>query len=540
VALVERMALQNGMNPNDQASIFAEHLHNTWGVGHAACSNGMVLFLSLQDRAFGLSVGDGLDKILTQQRRQAVLDSMKPALRAGDTAGGIETALLKVYDILSKHLTASAPQLGGIAGTTAAGTQSAAGRKLNAQQGDDNSSSSGGSGGGGGDGRFTGKDSTAVRPFTSLKPDSSSSSSGSTPSGSSSSSARSDLIDALKNAGLFLEKQVSWLLPSGVVGLFVRDVAHKREMASFQRKMAAIQETHRSGLPNAAAAAAVCPICLQEFKQGDSPAHNHPYPDPTSSSSRTIAAAAPSVRLGCDGKHALELGCGHAFCHKCLQKWLKKAGAHTCGEGSPCPICDPSLWQASSSTGNNSGGSGGSGGGGGFFGWLNDALSGSIGQYSSGTNRGPAFTFQMGGRSAAGGFAKGAVPPRATPLRTQQQQQQPVQQGPQGALSSNRRIDQEDAFKLRSLQQQYPKYLGKQELSQLLRGEPTAVRGRKGTPWPLRYSSGNSSGSSSGKANRWVQQRPAQRSSSSSSRYSGSSDRSWGGGSSSSSTGGGW
>jgi TPM domain len=129
VALVQRMTLEKGANLNDQASTFAEHLHNAWGIGHAGCSNGLLLFLSLEDRAFALSVGEGLDSILTQQRRQAVLDSMKPALRAGDTVGGIEAALRKVHDIFSKHLPAATPRLGRQP-SAAAGKKSAAARKL--------------------------------------------------------------------------------------------------------------------------------------------------------------------------------------------------------------------------------------------------------------------------------------------------------------------------------------------------------------------------------------------------------------------------
>jgi TPM domain len=176
------MALTPGTDPNEQASAFAEH-------GHAGCSNGLMLFLSLEGRAFGLSVGDGLDNILTQQRRQAVLDSMKPALRAGDTAGGIEAALQKVHDIFSKHLPAAASRLERQPSPATAGTKSAA-DKPDAEQGTSNSSSSGGSGGGGGDGRFT-----ATLQQHKQKP-----------------------LGSLQRAGHFLEKQALWLLPTGVLG----------------------------------------------------------------------------------------------------------------------------------------------------------------------------------------------------------------------------------------------------------------------------------------------------------------------------------
>jgi TPM domain len=273
VALVQRMALQKGTTPNDQASNFAEHLHNAWGIGHPGCSNGLLLLLSLEDRAFAFSVGEGLDSILTQQRRQAVLDSMKPALRAGDTAGGIEAALRKVHDIFSKHLPAAAPHLG--RQPSAAASKKSAADKPAAKQGDANSSSSGGSGGSG-DSRFTG---TVQQP-------------------------KKSAFSSLKQAGHFLEKQALWLLLTGVLGVVAHDVLRKHEITDFVQRMAHSDHSLASGLSGgatAAAAAAVkmCPICQQEFKAGEAPAHS--------------ANATKCTHIGCDGEQALQLGCGHAL-----------------------------------------------------------------------------------------------------------------------------------------------------------------------------------------------------------------------------------
>jgi len=33
-----------------QAAVFAKHLHNAWGVGDAACNNGVVLLLAIEER----------------------------------------------------------------------------------------------------------------------------------------------------------------------------------------------------------------------------------------------------------------------------------------------------------------------------------------------------------------------------------------------------------------------------------------------------------------------------------------------------------
>lgn len=44
------MKLQNGRNEAEQAEYFAKSLHHTWGVGDAKCDNGLVFFLSQDDR----------------------------------------------------------------------------------------------------------------------------------------------------------------------------------------------------------------------------------------------------------------------------------------------------------------------------------------------------------------------------------------------------------------------------------------------------------------------------------------------------------
>lgn len=50
VALMQRMHVPAGRSAQEQAEVFAETVHNSWGVGDAACSNGVLLLLSVQDR----------------------------------------------------------------------------------------------------------------------------------------------------------------------------------------------------------------------------------------------------------------------------------------------------------------------------------------------------------------------------------------------------------------------------------------------------------------------------------------------------------
>ncbi len=50
VALVQSMKLQGGRTEAEQAEYFAKSLHKAWGVGDASCDNGLVFFLSKDDR----------------------------------------------------------------------------------------------------------------------------------------------------------------------------------------------------------------------------------------------------------------------------------------------------------------------------------------------------------------------------------------------------------------------------------------------------------------------------------------------------------
>ena len=61
VAVMESMAVPEGESPAAQAASFAKALHDAWGVGDAACNNGVLLLLAVQDRQVG-----GLSRALLQ------------------------------------------------------------------------------------------------------------------------------------------------------------------------------------------------------------------------------------------------------------------------------------------------------------------------------------------------------------------------------------------------------------------------------------------------------------------------------------------
>ncbi|HXB53663.1 MAG TPA: TPM domain-containing protein [Vicinamibacteria bacterium] len=69
-----------------------------WGVGQKGKSNGVIIFVFTDDRALRLEVGYGLEGVLPDARaRQITSDVIKPFLKRGDTAGGIEAGVEAVF-----------------------------------------------------------------------------------------------------------------------------------------------------------------------------------------------------------------------------------------------------------------------------------------------------------------------------------------------------------------------------------------------------------------------------------------------------------
>eukprot|EP00891_Asterochloris_glomerata_P009350 jgi/Astpho2/9350/fgenesh1_pg.00142_%23_25_t len=101
VALMQRMHVPAGRSAQEQAEVFAETVHNSWGVGDAACSNGVLLLLSVQDRVVYISVGKGTARSLDHTRLQWVIDAMRPKLRAGKYDGAVAQGVADVGLILA-------------------------------------------------------------------------------------------------------------------------------------------------------------------------------------------------------------------------------------------------------------------------------------------------------------------------------------------------------------------------------------------------------------------------------------------------------
>ena len=81
VAVMRNMYIKTGESPGDAAHRIAKALHAKWGVGLAACDNGVLLLLAVDDRQVYISTGVGAEAALSSNDLISVVSAMKPKLR---------------------------------------------------------------------------------------------------------------------------------------------------------------------------------------------------------------------------------------------------------------------------------------------------------------------------------------------------------------------------------------------------------------------------------------------------------------------------
>lgn len=79
---------------------FATSLGNRWGIGRGDVDNGVMILIAPSERQVWISVGTGLEGLLTNQRTQGIVDRMLPDFKRGDVPGGIERGLGEIEKIL--------------------------------------------------------------------------------------------------------------------------------------------------------------------------------------------------------------------------------------------------------------------------------------------------------------------------------------------------------------------------------------------------------------------------------------------------------
>lgn len=99
----------NSMNPSyhrfsdssQRAKQFAKDIHDKWGVGDAQCHNGVVIFVSIDDKQIYISTGKGTKLVLSDSKVSTVLSKMRPLMREEQYGKALISAVNLIGKILS-------------------------------------------------------------------------------------------------------------------------------------------------------------------------------------------------------------------------------------------------------------------------------------------------------------------------------------------------------------------------------------------------------------------------------------------------------
>ena len=105
-AWIRQMELNSGETKENAARRYAITLHNRWGIGDRDCNNGIMIFVSIDDRQMYISVGAGATDQLSNSNVLSVIDEMRNYLRNEDNDGALQAGVKKIdyYLFLSKSL----------------------------------------------------------------------------------------------------------------------------------------------------------------------------------------------------------------------------------------------------------------------------------------------------------------------------------------------------------------------------------------------------------------------------------------------------
>lgn len=83
VLIIERMAsgYKRLNDASSRAQHFARDIHDSWGVGDAACENGVMVFVAVEDRQVQISTGRGAKQVIPNKVATKIARSMVPAFR---------------------------------------------------------------------------------------------------------------------------------------------------------------------------------------------------------------------------------------------------------------------------------------------------------------------------------------------------------------------------------------------------------------------------------------------------------------------------
>jgi TPM domain len=103
VAVIDEMSNSFVMNGDLEMASgrFARKLHDTWGVGDKETNNGILIFLSLNDRVVYISTGVGVQGKLTRQFIDYLVSEMRPDLKKAQYGTAIEKTVTQIGLIMA-------------------------------------------------------------------------------------------------------------------------------------------------------------------------------------------------------------------------------------------------------------------------------------------------------------------------------------------------------------------------------------------------------------------------------------------------------
>jgi len=101
-AAVVESAGRNDFDEGD-AETAAQNIMDTWGVGHPACDNGIVMILAIEQRKIGFKLGTGAKLFFDDADMSNVIKEMRTHLRAGRAAEAMSQALVMIGNKLNER-----------------------------------------------------------------------------------------------------------------------------------------------------------------------------------------------------------------------------------------------------------------------------------------------------------------------------------------------------------------------------------------------------------------------------------------------------
>mmetsp|Transcript_582 Transcript_582/g.1856 ORF Transcript_582/g.1856 Transcript_582/m.1856 type:complete len:185 (-) Transcript_582:415-969(-) len=95
------MEVPSGTTVEAESGIFAQRLMDAWGVGEAACNNGVLLLLSRDDRRMHVATGRGAAGALPDNVIDEIIAGVRPELKEGNYAGAVTRSVVDIGHALS-------------------------------------------------------------------------------------------------------------------------------------------------------------------------------------------------------------------------------------------------------------------------------------------------------------------------------------------------------------------------------------------------------------------------------------------------------